>query len=174
MENIELQHHGTKGQKWGIRRFQNKDGSLTPEGKKRYGVVDSIKAYRTKKQKQKQLEKARLARTEKKNAAEQRAKDLAAGKIRIKDMTDDEIKARTARLQMEKTLRDLENEMGKATIIKGKRFVNKFSDSTIDKIAENVGADLIAQALKSVAADAINKKAFGGDQRVFDNNKKKG
>ena len=32
----ELQHHGIKGQKWGVRRFQNKDGSLTPEGKKKY------------------------------------------------------------------------------------------------------------------------------------------
>ena len=32
----ELQHHGIKGQKWGIRRFQNKDGSLTPAGKRRY------------------------------------------------------------------------------------------------------------------------------------------
>ena len=32
----ELYHHGIKGQKWGIRRFQNKDGSLTPAGKKRY------------------------------------------------------------------------------------------------------------------------------------------
>lgn len=31
----ELYHHGIKGQKWGVRRFQNKDGSLTPEGKKR-------------------------------------------------------------------------------------------------------------------------------------------
>ena len=31
----ELYHHGIKGQKWGIRRYQNKDGSLTPTGKKR-------------------------------------------------------------------------------------------------------------------------------------------
>lgn len=30
-------HHGIKGQRWGVRRFQNKDGSLTPEGRKRYG-----------------------------------------------------------------------------------------------------------------------------------------
>lgn len=29
----ELQHHGILGMKWGIRRFQNKDGSLTPQGK---------------------------------------------------------------------------------------------------------------------------------------------
>ena len=34
----ELYHHGIKGQKWGIRRFQNKDGSLTPAGKERYYV----------------------------------------------------------------------------------------------------------------------------------------
>ena len=34
----ELYHHGIKGQKWGVRRFQNKDGSLTPAGKERYYV----------------------------------------------------------------------------------------------------------------------------------------
>ena len=33
--NNELQHHGIKGQKWGVRRFQNKDGSLTAAGKSR-------------------------------------------------------------------------------------------------------------------------------------------
>lgn len=32
-----ISHFGTKGMKWGIRRYQNKDGSLTPEGRKRYG-----------------------------------------------------------------------------------------------------------------------------------------
>ena len=33
-----LAHHGIKGQKWGIRRFQNADGSYTEAGKKRYGI----------------------------------------------------------------------------------------------------------------------------------------
>lgn len=32
-----LEHHGIKGQKWGIRRFQNEDGTLTAEGRRRYG-----------------------------------------------------------------------------------------------------------------------------------------
>lgn len=32
----QLYHHGIKGQRWGIRRFQNKDGTLTSAGKKRY------------------------------------------------------------------------------------------------------------------------------------------
>lgn len=36
-QTTELYHHGIKGQKWGVRRFQNADGSLTPEGMKRYG-----------------------------------------------------------------------------------------------------------------------------------------
>lgn len=38
--NNELKHYGVKGQKWGVRRYQNNDGSLTPEGRKRYGDDD--------------------------------------------------------------------------------------------------------------------------------------
>ena len=32
----ELYHHGIKGMRWGVRRYKNEDGSLTPAGKKRY------------------------------------------------------------------------------------------------------------------------------------------
>lgn len=35
-ENDELKHWGIEGMKWGIRRFQNPDGTLTPEGRERY------------------------------------------------------------------------------------------------------------------------------------------
>lgn len=37
----ELRHWGIPGQRWGNRRFQNEDGSLTPEGKERYGVGEA-------------------------------------------------------------------------------------------------------------------------------------
>ena len=46
----ELYHHGIKGQKWGIRRWQNEDGTLTEEGKARYGTVENFeKAQKRKK-----------------------------------------------------------------------------------------------------------------------------
>lgn len=35
-----LEHHGIRGMKWGVRRFQNADGSYTSAGKGRYGVGD--------------------------------------------------------------------------------------------------------------------------------------
>lgn len=35
----ELYHHGIKGQKWGIRRYQNEDGTLTSAGRERYGKL---------------------------------------------------------------------------------------------------------------------------------------
>ena len=38
MERNVIIHFGIKGQRWGVRRFENEDGTLTPEGKIRYGL----------------------------------------------------------------------------------------------------------------------------------------
>ena len=56
-----LAHHGIKGQKHGLRRFQNTDGSLTAEGRERYGVGPARKDKAAK-------EKAKAAREKKKAA----------------------------------------------------------------------------------------------------------
>ena len=46
MDSEELQHHGIKGQKWGVRRYQNEDGSLTKAGMARYkDEVNSKERY---------------------------------------------------------------------------------------------------------------------------------
>lgn len=52
METI-LAHHGIKGQKWGIRRFQNRDGTWTSAGKERYGddTLDRSKTQKSTKKK---------------------------------------------------------------------------------------------------------------------------
>ena len=52
----ELYHFGVKGMRWGLRRYQNEDGSLTPAGKKRYGKMSNDKLQKTL---YKQVKKAR-------------------------------------------------------------------------------------------------------------------
>lgn len=59
----ELYHHGIKGQKWGIRRWQNEDGSLTAAGREHYGLDsgDANKETRGYKRVLNAMEKARAA-----------------------------------------------------------------------------------------------------------------
>lgn len=42
----ELAHHGIKGQRWGVRRYQNDDGSLTDAGKRRYNISEAKDQYK--------------------------------------------------------------------------------------------------------------------------------
>ena len=81
--NGELYHWGIKGQKWGVRRYQNKDGSLTPAGKKR---------------------QKKLTADEKERAS--RKKDLKNRRT----MPDADLKKKIERLKMEKEFKSLTNE----------------------------------------------------------------
>lgn len=45
MDNNQLQHWGIKGMKWGVRRYQNKDGTLTDAGERRYNRDADEKGY---------------------------------------------------------------------------------------------------------------------------------
>lgn len=189
MENNELNHHGVKGQKWGLRRYQNKDGTLTPAGKKRYAQEMERLKKEEKILKNKQRTKAQLDKlsakeqeikamkkavkgktTEKKPEVEKPAANIheAIGKKKIKDMTDDELRALTNRMQLEKNYRDAMRELSPKAD-KGKKFTEQLKENAkaglaeggkeITKKAVTGSANLIAKAIKdSIEESKKNSK----------------
>lgn len=178
MEMNELNHHGIKGQKWGLRRYQNKDGTLTPAGKKRYAEemnrlkkeeqilknkqrtkaqLDKLSA---KEQEIKALKKAAKGKAPAKPEVEKPAANIheSIGKKKVKDMTDDELRALTNRMQLEKNYRDAMKSLT-PKVEEGKKFTDKLKENAKDGLAE-AGKNITRNAATSVAnmvGDAIKK-----------------
>ncbi len=84
MEN-ELYHWGIKGMKWGVRRYQNKDGSLTPTGKKRKRdnwSEDAKTASDIRKKSVKEMSNAELRKLNERTRLENEHKQLNPGAVR--------------------------------------------------------------------------------------------
>lgn len=125
MDNT-LQHWGIKGMKWYIRRYQNKDGSLTPAGKKRYS-------------------------------------DSSSSKTDLSSLSDEEIRRKINRLQLEKQYRDLMKPVEQKKRNAGKEFVQD--------VLRNSGKNIATQLATYVLGEAVNKYVGKGKQIV---NPKKG
>lgn len=122
--STELVHHGIRNQKWGLRRFQNPDGSLTPAGRERYGV----------------------GKKQSDTDGDTDSKSPPKTKERVGDMTDDELRARINRLNMEeqyanlisrKKTRDggvVKELLGKATRNLAEQSLNKVVDKLVHKM----------------------------------------
>lgn len=117
MELNELSHHGIKGMKWGVRRYQNEDGSLTPAGKKRRAALDAAFDQNIKVGK----DKAPISAAEKITKETQKALDNATqlsntmSKLRrknknedsIENLTNEELQSAINRMRLEDSYREL-------------------------------------------------------------------
>ena len=135
----ELYHHGTMGQKWGKRLYQNKDGSLTPLGKLRYGTKgERLNKYKKKKGSSNKNKK--IIEKNKTNMTEQKTKSVS-------EMSDDELNKKIARMRLEDTYSELSAKRippDKYKRIKsivadlGEKTVRSIGGKVVDSIASQV------------------------------------
>lgn len=171
----ELYHYGKKGMRWGIRRYQNKDGSLTPAGKKRYNAELENVRKQEKILKNRQATRAKIESLEarKKAAAAEKAElDKMDGKGEkrklfgrkqnvteetpkksIKDMSDVELFEAINRARMEDTYRQLRPEV----VEKSKPFGQLVND-VVKPAAVNAGKQFLENALKQAGSKALEGK----------------
>lgn len=165
MEN-ELMHWGIKGMKWGVRRYQNKDGSLTPAGKKRY------EQEMAKLKEEEKIAKNKLRTQAKLNKLDEKRKEIEALKSgkpiakktkqsstpSVKEMSDEELRRTVNRLLMEQQYAKLKPEQVSA----GQKFVKKVMNDVVapaaTEVGKNVLKDAMTKAVKSATEDASKKK----------------
>ena len=156
----ELYHHGILGQKWGVRRFQNADGSLTEEGKKRYGD-NGIEVNVTTKTDitQKNLKNQESLEAKKQEILNSRSAEELYKNANL--FTTSELQAAYTRLQLEKSIQSLSPKQ----ISKGQQFVNSAINTTRQV------ADLTTNSINLYNNIAkVYNSLFDGDLKTIGNN----
>ena len=130
MEEI-IAHYGILGMKWGIRRYQNKDGSLTPAGKRRLEKLDKER-------------EALTGNQSSKHSSSSSSTKNGSG------MSDEELPNVVTRLQLEQRYKELKPRHVSA----GKRFVKKIINDVLIPSA----TDVAKKAVKEELDNLWNKK----------------
>mgnify|MGYP003414090440 CR=1 FL=1 len=181
-----LCHYGIKGMKWGVRRYQNGDGSLTLAGKKRalkiqdrYTTMSNDRKYRDKNGNLTYAGRKKALKMQDKYSKVTGGKQLRkfpskeTPKTSIKEMSTEELKKRTDRLIAEKNYLDAKQNMANLQpkhVSKGKAFAAKIGKEVLAPAAMDVGK----QFAKSMMTKTINKTFNLDDElKVYTNNKKK-
>lgn len=131
MTNTALAHHGIKGMKWGVRR--------TPE----------------------QLARAsgrpvkEIAGKEKGSGGAKKTASSSSGKKSLSDLSDDELRQRISRLELEKRYKDLEKADAKPKSTRGR----DFCVNVLETIGKNTLTNIGTQAANHILGETINKLA---------------
>ena len=126
-----LYHSGIKGMKWGIRRFQNEDGSLTDEGKKRYakltGKIDKQVRKIEKYQRKVDNQSGRYLRAQRKKAKAAKLKNRAMNAWLMSDKKRAKLSLKADRLAAKAAKMENNTLKNEAKIKRAQSLINKYS-----------------------------------------------